>query len=1325
MPKEGAPTNTSNNNEPLISPAKVAKINAKVAAGEVHDIDVLTDEGEVHATAEEKQETSANPAKTEKADEKAEAPKEKKAQKTKTRTELPKDEKREITGDPTTTKKTKENALMDAINSNFEKGAGGGKKGDTTRENVLEQHPHFKLEGETYTIKNERTGERETFVIGKRARSDGTVFEATNLTTGKPTTIDEVLIKSAANEKREDLRADFRNRFGFTEDDIETLEKNKDFQNLSVGQKRFVMESLTSTTIEKVDEVAESRFKQEQSSKNIFVKGFNNFFKNTKMAGVKKRAFDDLRTGGYKEHEATIATLIDRVKIMNSPIIENEKGELEIQFSAAFADKLKNDSENGPAAIRAQRAFNQAATALNNIPPAWEAQSASRDQRNAAAEAKRIFEIEKAKCRDFLDTEKFGEEGFKKTFIETSGVEDKVELNRLMNAHPENERVLLDLKRNLAEKGLDRAGLAFNDALMKEHRGVYMGAGWLARGATTYFDNAAAFAAGAFGGIVGGIRGIGKARTKIRDNEAQMRLGGKNTLAQRDASGKKIGDNRLHSMEVKMTEIKNEKDDKGHKGYIQKINDIVAKVKIAEEKGNTDEVAFYSAMLKKRMDYAVERAKNGKVTFGNKENRISNQMAFLDAIKKAETTTIGTDPENIKKYEDRMQGLLNIAYGNQETAEKKARMGYITKFAVKNGIIGAAFGVAGYIARDVHESLKESGFYSATWEAMKGVLGGSNTAETMAAAAAKIAEAHTTHVAMPTPESGELTGGKNIDSFFNKGAETPEGSIDNKNIPTIEKPEFEGIHVEARDNTYVEMDDPTDVQFEANQPVPESMPGYEDIANEDVAEKLEIPADAYIKKGEGIEHALRRQIENNPDLAKQLGWNGDPNDTAGLRKFSGNAAHKLAISEGYVDPKTGNEVRVNFGGDKNAFYEIKQHEDGTIRINEGRGTIYTETEATDRLDKLTPTERQMNHGQEYEYIYKNGEKIPVINQSSLPTEEAASVVETREKYFANLAEENAAAAAAEASENTAANIPVENIAIEDDATQGIAMEDTSAGDEAATRALAQQEAQEAAARRAAAQQKPRVGRNIARKFVAYETRQPHGYPTRGGGGGRNIYNPGGVNGPRMVTGAGRTIYQPGGRAMFNAAPMMVIPEQMVTTETNYGIPVSNNGTFVKVETINGENIYRDTLSTDPTTVFDPRVNRQYDRLIEETFGEHDIVSRDTMIDKNISKMLENNLAENDIHSVGAEGASENTKEYYDIVDKIHKASGLEPKEGQPTGVYLRQALQKMKDDGKNIRKFVSGLISNDEDAVVNANNNVKIVKKEVNINDENLPDNYK
>ncbi len=85
--------------------------------------------------------------------------------------------------------------------------------------------------------------------------------------------------------------------------------------------------------------------------------------------------------------------------------------------------------------------------------------------------------------------------------------------------------------------------------------------------------------------------------------------------------------------------------------------------------------------------------------------------------------------------------------------------------------------------------------------------------------------------------------------------------------------------------------------------------------------KIEKPIDASIvQKGQGVEHAFIKQIEANPELAKELGFKGG--NAKALHIFAQNQAHEIALKTGYVD-NAGNEIRVMKGGE--VAYELKMN----------------------------------------------------------------------------------------------------------------------------------------------------------------------------------------------------------------------------------------------------------------------------------------------------------------------------------------------------------------------------------------------------------------
>jgi hypothetical protein len=94
--------------------------------------------------------------------------------------------------------------------------------------------------------------------------------------------------------------------------------------------------------------------------------------------------------------------------------------------------------------------------------------------------------------------------------------------------------------------------------------------------------------------------------------------------------------------------------------------------------------------------------------------------------------------------------------------------------------------------------------------------------------------------------------------------------------------------------------------------------------------QTEIDPRALIGHNEGIEHAFIRQIEHNKELAVKLGWDGKSD----LHHFAQSEAHRVALTHGYVDGKTGAEIRIK-GPDNSVAYQLKM--DGNeIKVDELR-----------------------------------------------------------------------------------------------------------------------------------------------------------------------------------------------------------------------------------------------------------------------------------------------------------------------------------------------------------------------------------------------------
>ncbi len=129
---------------------------------------------------------------------------------------------------------------------------------------------------------------------------------------------------------------------------------------------------------------------------------------------------------------------------------------------------------------------------------------------------------------------------------------------------------------------------------------------------------------------------------------------------------------------------------------------------------------------------------------------------------------------------------------------------------------------------------------------------------------------------------------------------------------------------------------------------------------------------ATIRKGEGIEHALKRQLLNDP---QKFGWD----QKTDLNTWANKTAHLIAIKNGYVNPLTGEEVRVfdmNFKGQQNPAY-LLEVENGQFKVKE----YFLNQEVKGGSSQLNP----------YEYQYKK--EADFLKQQSFENESNINKVE--------------------------------------------------------------------------------------------------------------------------------------------------------------------------------------------------------------------------------------------------------------------------------------------------------------------------------------------
>lgn len=163
--------------------------------------------------------------------------------------------------------------------------------------------------------------------------------------------------------------------------------------------------------------------------------------------------------------------------------------------------------------------------------------------------------------------------------------------------------------------------------------------------------------------------------------------------------------------------------------------------------------------------------------------------------------------------------------------------------------------------------------------------------------------------------------------------------------------------------------------------------GNKDVPNQKLVGDLE---SAIIGKGEGIEHAFIRQFIDNKE---EFGFKSSlPDDAAEgakineIKKWAGNEAHRLAIKTGYVDLKTGNEIRIGAKGIDSVAYVLEKDSDGDIAVQEyqkGNEGVFTEIEKHEAAKDFKSAEFEKDK-EAYEYEYKKPEVKP---EEIIPAEE--------------------------------------------------------------------------------------------------------------------------------------------------------------------------------------------------------------------------------------------------------------------------------------------------------------------------------------------------
>ncbi|MFH1427571.1 MAG: hypothetical protein ABIG60_03515 [Patescibacteria group bacterium] len=733
----------------------------------------------------------------------------------------------------------------------------------------------------------------------------------------------EILPEAIKKEKEipKEVIEKFEKDFNLSKKDLESIEG---FKSLSEGQQRLAAQNLKQASLGRIQEEASENYRQNTAEKNFLGRIWQGISKKYQIAKLEKAKAEEITRGGKNVHQETLQQLVSGLKTYG-PDVEIKGDKLEIKFASGFKN-LKPEQQ------KIVDNFNQVANEYSRLPDEWRLKSSSRVEYKRFNKIKQSFEKSKTELLNVAKEIK----GDKEACLYLNNVEGNIKINQFLSAHPEVEKQL----KNIKDKEVWQRAL-LNIAT---ERGIYMAGGFLTRTATMSLLGivGAPIAAGISGGYIANVR----AKENLKDREKLARRGVKD----------------ISKESLKYSEIEK---------VNNKTNLLIEKIENPELSSEKKEA--YKKSLRLNIDWLEDKLNKGLIDFGQAKNRFARQYNLIQSLGNAKVASYSY------ALDDKYKKRFNLAINGRDSKAEKAKKEYVWKQTKKGAYTAATFAAVGWLIRDIMSGQGwEIGHRGEPLK--KGIV----------------------DVKFPSrPEDITLKGdvGANIpkyetpDGFFNIKPEdvkvvgksmVKEGEIYNSPVQTVnESASLPRQTIPNIPDTAKEM---TTQAPEVQAPVEETPKVAVEEVVPPVSEKtIEIPKEAFIHKGEGIEHALIRQLKAHPD---EYGYKGDVHDAGAIKDWAGQEAHRLAIRSGYVDKITGEEVRIGTKGINTAAYVIEKNKQGDLVVHE-----YFK----DEHDKFTLTETH-EQGTEFEgkgkiENYEYTEKKPVETSAAAESPEVETAAE--------------------------------------------------------------------------------------------------------------------------------------------------------------------------------------------------------------------------------------------------------------------------------------------------------------------------------------------
>jgi len=705
---------------------------------------------------------------------------------------------------------------------------------------------------------------------------------------------------------------------------LKELDTVDGFNNLTNAQKELVLEGLKQSLLAATEERGFDKFQAKQKEAGFVKKVLLGMTKNFQIARLEKQALVDLSQEGIELHRQNLNNLVQVVS--GGPDVVDKDGEIFLNFT---------ESES----------FNLAANSFAALPVEWSYQTATKQQQERYASAKKEYEAEKQTLINMNNRR----QGAEKALLKQNNIDSQIALYQFINSHP-------DVEKELEKKASNTSWFrGIKDTITE--RGGYMAAGYGMRAATTSLLGVAGLPLGAM--VMGGYMARRRTRQQLTEQETLARRGN----LQRDSKRPKT---RLEEAKNIVSVV-----DKKNGGLIGKLESLSLAIESAKD---SDKIGPLLQELKIRLDYTQGKAEDGLVNFGNSEERLANQLKLVQTISfgRSQLAALNGNVNKGSRGGEMLEMRLQRFLGYQEGRITEAQSRLVQKNMVRGALLGGAFATVGMGLRWLWSEY--NGPSSANAEHRLGKL----KEATQLPPVMKVIDGDKIET-----EQVQLINNNTVNGSTVKN---PDGSssVKYENQSSVIKPP---MVVDATAGGQAPQVEKAPAQPVGKMPIQEQTasarhqsPNLAQSGSEKIIPKTGVEAagfdpkknfteDAVVHKGDGVVRIFKRQIVESPE---EFGFTGNVDDKAAVEKYAAVMAPKAAAETGYWNRQTGEEVRLGTKSIGRAAYVLERSNDGKFTVHE----YFNEKPGQEWFQKQEANVSGVvfegkNH-ESYEYLHKGG-----------------------------------------------------------------------------------------------------------------------------------------------------------------------------------------------------------------------------------------------------------------------------------------------------------------------------------------------------------------